>query len=273
MRHQPCPKTIWAALWLVPVLVPGMCCAQENPFAGKAEAVAEGHRTFSLSCAPCHGRNGEGAQGQAEGMQAPDLTRGVFKAGRRDSDLFRVISEGVRGTEMPSFKSLGPDQIWRLVSFVKSLTPATVVLKGNPANGETLFWGKGNCGHCHQMGTRGNRYGPDLSRGGRRGGNAESIKKSIVDPNADITPGFAVLTVVTRDNKKITGLERWLDNFSARLVDESGNERTFLREEIISVNREMRSTMPDSYGKMFNDTELDDLVAYIVKTRSEANAQ
>lgn len=260
---------MWAALWLVPV----MCSAQENPFAGKAEAVAEGHRIFSLSCASCHGRNGEGAQGQAEGMQAPDLTRGVFKAGRRDSDLFRVISEGVRGTEMPSFKSMGPDQVWRLVSFVKSLSSAAVVLHGNPANGQTLFWGKGNCGHCHQMGTRGNRYGPDLSRGGRRGGGAESIKKSIVDPNADITPGFAVITVVTRDGKKITGLERWMDNFSARLVDQTGNERTYLRDEVTSITREFRSMMPDTYGKMFNGTELDDLVAYIVKTRSEANAQ
>jgi len=79
--------------------------------------------------------------------------------------------------------------------------------------------------------------------------------------------------VVTRDNKKISGLERWLDNFSARLVDGSGNERTYLRDEVTSVTREMRSTMPDNYGKIFSEAELNDLVAYIVKTRSEANSQ
>jgi hypothetical protein len=56
-------------------------------------------------------------------------------------------------------------------------------------------------------------------------------------------------------------------------VDESGNERTFLRDEVTSVTREMRSTMPDNYGKIFNEAELNDLVAYIVKTRSEANSQ
>ena len=94
-----------------------------------------------------------------------------------------------------------------------------------------------------------------------------------MDPNDDITPGYAIITLVTRDNKKISGLERWLDNFSARLVDESGNERTFLRDEVTSVTREMRSTMPDNYGKIFNEAELNDLVAYIVKTRSEANSQ
>ena len=209
------------------------------------------------------------------GMRPPDLTQGQFKAGRQDEDLFRVISEGVKGTEMPSFASLGPEQIWRLVTFVRSLSRANVVIKGNPANGETLFWGKGDCGRCHQIGDRGTRFGPDLARGGgfgRRGG-GQNLRKSIVDPNDDIAQGFAVITVVTRDNKTITGLQRWLDNFSTRLVDQSGHEQTFLRSEVLSVKREMRSLMPENYGKLFNETELDDLVAYLMKIRSEGNSQ
>jgi putative heme-binding domain-containing protein len=264
MRHQYWTKSAWATL----LLAPAVYCAQAglNPFAGNAQAAADGQKLFSISCAPCHGKNGEGAQGQVEGMRSADLTRGVFKAGRQDEDLYRVISDGVRGTEMASFKSLGADQIWRLVVFIRTLSVVTPVLNGNPAAGEALFWGKGDCGRCHQIGSRGNRLGPDLSRGGRRS-NAENLKKAIVEPNDDITPGYAIITVVTRDNKKISGLERWLDNFSARLVDESGNERTFLRDEVTSVTREMRSTMPEGYGKIFSEAELNDLVAYIVKTR------
>lgn len=271
MRNAHVTQSLWMA-----VLAPALCLAQQssNPFAGSPQAVADGQKLFSQSCAPCHGRNGEGAQAQAEGMRPPDLTRGVFKAGRRDDDLFRVISEGVRGTEMPSFKSLGNDQVWRLVTFVRSLSVTKPVLNGNPANGETLFWGKGDCGRCHQMGSRGNRFGPNLGMaGGRRGNSTQKMKEAIVDPNADITPGFAVITVVTKDGKKVTGLERWYDNFSVRLVDESGSERTFLRDEITSAAREMRSLMPDNYGKVFSESELNDLIAYIVKTRSEANSQ
>ena len=269
MRLHYLPKSAWAAL----LLAPAACWAQAipNPFAGNAQAAADGQKVFSLSCVPCHGKNGEGAQGQVEGMRPPDLTRGVFKAGKRDEDLFRVISDGVKGTEMPSFKSLGVDQIWRLVVFVRTLSAVTPVLTGNPGAGEALFWSKGGCGNCHQMGSRGGRLGPDLTHGGRR--SAEKLKKDIVDPNNDITPGYAVITVVTRDNKKISGQERWLDNFSARLIDQSGNERTFLRDEVTSVTREMRSTMPDNYRKVFSETELNDLVAYIVKNRSEANSQ
>jgi len=267
MKHY--LKLAWTTLLLAPVV----CSAQAvvNPFAGSTQAAAEGQKLFSVSCVSCHGKSGEGAQGQAEGMRPPDLTRGVFKAGRQDEDLFRVISEGVRGTEMPSFKSLGTDQIWRLVVFIRTLSAVTPVVNGNPAAGEALFWGRGACGNCHQIGTRGTRLGPDLARSRRR--NPPDLKKDIVDPNEDITPGYAILTVVTRDNQKISGLERWLDNFSARLVDKSGNEWTFLRDEVTSVTREMRSTMPDNYGKIFSDAEMDDLVAYIVKARREAGSR
>jgi putative heme-binding domain-containing protein len=263
------------AAWL---LMPGLCCAQGlvNPFAGNAEAAADGRKLFLQSCATCHGATGEGAEGQVEGMRPPDLTRGEFKAGRRDEDLFRVISEGVQGTLMPSFKSLGTDQIWRLVVFVRSLSAVTPALNGDPAAGETLFWGKGGCGRCHQIGSRGGRLGPDLSRGGRggRGGNASArLKESIVDPNADIAPGYAIITVVTGDGRTITGVERWLDNFSVRLIDESGNEHSFLRDEVKSVTREMRSLMPGNYGQILTEAEINNLVAYITATRSKANSQ
>ena len=260
------------------LLAPALVNAQpptSNPFAGRPEAIEDGRKLFAVSCATCHGQNGEGAQAQAEGMRPPDLTRGQFKAGRQDEDLFRVVSEGVKGTEMPSFASLGPDQIWRLVTFVRSLSRVAPVIEGNPAAGEALFFGKGNCGKCHEMGGKGTRFGPDLARGGgfgRRGG-GQNLKKAIVDPNDDITQGFAVITVVTKDNRKITGLQRWLDNFSTRLIDESGEERTFLRSEVLSVKREMRSLMPDNYGKLFTDSELTDIVAYIMKTRSEVNSR
>lgn len=269
------PKNHWfnspcAAL----LLLPALCCAQaqQNPFAGNPEAIADGQKLFLQSCAPCHGTTGEGAQGQAEGMHPPDLTRGVFRAGRGDSDLFRVISEGVRGTVMPSFKALGDQQIWRLVTFVRSLSARAPSFTGDPAAGETIFWGKGQCGNCHQIASRGGRLGPDLSHGSRRN-NADHLKESIVDPNADITPGFAILTVVTRDNQTITGVERWLDNFSARLIDSSGNERTFLRDEIKSVTREMRSMMPADYGKTLSQTEINNLVAYILQTQNKATMQ
>jgi putative heme-binding domain-containing protein len=259
------------AFWLGPFIAAAQPVA--NPFAGNPQAAADGEKVFLTSCATCHGKTGEGAEAQVEGLHPPDLTRGEFRAGKGDDDLFRVISEGVQGTLMPSFRSLGADQIWRLVVFVRSLSAVTPELKGNPENGETIFDGKGGCARCHQIDGRGGRLGPDLTRGGRRTNAADRLRKAIVDPNDDVTPGFAVITVVTRDGRKITGVERWLDNFSTRLMLESGEEQTFLREEVRSVTREMRSVMPGDYGKKLSETEIDDLVAYIQRIQSKGSSR
>ena len=96
---------------------------------------------FAVSCAPCHGATGEGAQGQAHGMRPPDLTRGVFQAGGRDEDLFGVIAKGT-SAGMPSFEPLGADQIRNLVAFVRTLSRPAGAASGDPATGEALFWGR-----------------------------------------------------------------------------------------------------------------------------------
>ena len=271
MRH----RWLGGALLLGLILgAPFMCRAQAgpNPFAGDTQAVDEGRKLFAVSCAPCHGRNGEGAQGQTEGVRPPDLTRGIFKAGNRDEDLFGLIAKGVPASGMPSFAQFATDQIWRLAAFVRTLSRSENARTGNPAAGEALFWGRGDCGRCHAVGSKGVNLGPDLTQGGRRR-TAQRVKRAIVAPDEEITPGFEVVTIVTRDQKTVSGLERFFDNFSARLIDSSGNERTYLRDEVVSMRREMRSLMPANYGQIFSDAELDDLVAYIMGLRSQGSSQ
>ncbi len=202
----------------------------------------------------------------------PDLTRGTFKAGGRDEDLFRVITKGVPETGMPSFESLGSEQIWQLVAFVRSLSRSEDATSGSAIAGEALFWGKGNCGRCHAVGSRGTTLGPDLTRGGRRS-TSQRVRMSIVAPDDEITPGYEVVTIVTRDKKTVQGLSRFFDNFSARIIDSSGSERTYLRDEVLSMTREMRSIMPGNYKIIFSGAELDDLVAYIMKLRADSSLQ
>jgi cytochrome c oxidase cbb3-type subunit 3 len=232
----------------------------------------DGRKLFAISCAPCHGRSGEGAQSQSHGMNPPDLTRGVFKHGNSDSDLFVVISKGVPEGGMPSFEPMGTEPIWSLVAFVRTLSRSQSPLVGNAAAGAALFWGKGACGRCHSVGSKGTSFGPDLTQGSRRS-TAQRIRKSIVSPDDEITPGYEVVTILTRDHKTVSGLSRFYDDFSARVIDSSGGERTYLREDVVSMRREMRSLMPSDFGTVFTGAELDDLVAYIMTLRSEGAIQ
>src|SRR3990167_4260631 len=111
---------ILAAGWILPLL------------AGPTEAAArgdakKGQALYAQKCAVCHGTTGKG-DGVAEFVLFPkprDLTSGKFKIRSTtslptDDDLFRVVSQGIPGTAMPSWLVLTPTQRWDLVAYVKS---------------------------------------------------------------------------------------------------------------------------------------------------------
>ena len=215
-----------------------------------AQDAEVGKGIFRIYCAPCHGIGARGGRG-------PDLSRGVFRSGSTDDDLFRTISHGVPGTEMGDYARIGDDNIRRVIAYIRSVnrndnTPVT----GDAARGETIFWGKGQCGNCHVVSGKGKAIGPDLSRAGRQRSVAY-LRESLVDPNADVAPGYNMLVVVRRDGSKLTGIEKSLDNFSARMMDLSGEIHTFARDEVKSIHREYKSVMPP-----YKD-DVDDLVAYL----------
>ena len=87
----------------------------KNPYAGSSSAVATGAKLFiSYNCLDCHGADGSGAMG-------PSLADGRWHFGGDDSQLFESIYQG-RPEGMPAWGStIAPDQIWMLVSYVKSL--------------------------------------------------------------------------------------------------------------------------------------------------------
>ena len=238
---------------------------QTNPFAGDAQAIEWARVKFRMACAGCHGLHATG------GRSGPDLTRGTFASGDADADVYRVISKGVPGTEMPAFSdSLENDDVWRLVSYVRSLAGRDAApIAGDPAAGEALFWDKGGCGRCHRVATRGSSLGPDLTRAGRQRSLAY-LRESVVAPDADITPGYATITVVTRDGKKIVGVEKGFDNFSAQLTDLSARYYSLQKDDVTSIQREYRSVMPLNYARLFSDRELTDLLAFLATLRGAA---
>ena len=238
---------------------------EKNPFAGDAQAIESGRLKFRMSCSGCHGLRAKG------GRSGPDLTRGAFAAGDTDADLYRVIAKGVPGAEMPGFSdSFEPDELWQVVSYVRSLAAHDAAPSaGDAAAGESLFWGKGGCGRCHRVGTRGSSLGPSLTRVGAERSLAY-LRESVLAPDADVTPGFATITAVMRDGTKIVGVERAFDNFSAQFVDLSGRYYSLQKDDVTSIQREYRSVMPSSYARLLSEHELTDLLAYLGSLRGDA---
>ena len=86
-----------------------------NPHEGDPNAIATGAKLFiAYNCLDCHGADGSGAMG-------PSLADGRWHFGGGPAEVFESIYQG-RPEGMPAWGSLiSADQIWMLVSYVRSL--------------------------------------------------------------------------------------------------------------------------------------------------------
>jgi DMSO reductase family type II enzyme heme b subunit len=105
---------------------------------GPREAAAQagdltlGKRIYEVRCAGCHGATGKG-DGPAAELLVPrprDFTAGKYKIRTvnsplaSDQDLFRIITDGMPGTSMPSWKVLPEKERWALVAYIKTFAEA-----------------------------------------------------------------------------------------------------------------------------------------------------
>ena len=96
-----------------------------NAQAGDANA---GKAVYQVKCIGCHGEKGDGKGPAAELLvpQPRDFTSGIYKirttSGKApsDQDLFKVITDGMPGTSMPSWAVLPEKERWNLVAYIKA---------------------------------------------------------------------------------------------------------------------------------------------------------
>jgi cytochrome c oxidase cbb3-type subunit 3 len=234
----------------------GALWGQTNPLAGNAAAIDVGKGNFRLYCSPCHGIHAQGGRG-------PDLTRGIYAAGETDADLFRVISNGVEGTEMTAYGAeFNSEMTWRLIAYIRSVARvARTQVPGNLAHGREIFQGKGGCAVCHAINGNGGDIGPSLTRIGRER-SLEFLRDKLLTPGKSITPGYSTVVVVLSDGRTIRGINKGFDDFSAQLLDVDKHFYSFRKEEVAEMSREEQSLMP-SYSHKLSAEEQTDLVAYL----------
>jgi cytochrome c oxidase cbb3-type subunit 2 len=144
------------------------------------EGADEGRAIYLRHCATCHGARGDGEGPSRRFLRGVprDLTRGEFKfkstesgALARPEDIYRTLSMGVLGTEMPAWRDvLSQHDRWLVTRFVMSLSnryddlaavPAAIQIGAPPpvtpeaiARGEQTYKTFG-CVNCHGPGGAG----------------------------------------------------------------------------------------------------------------------
>ena len=172
------------------------------------------------------------------------------------------------GTDMPPIGgNLQEEEIWMIIAFLQSLRlDSGLVTEGSPESGERIFLGRGACPQCHMVNGKGGRLGPDLSRIGAARSNRYLVE-SIRDPSQDIPRSYETVVVLTKDGQRVTGVRKNEDSFSIQLMDQKEELHLFLKKELRQVLYEKRSLMPDYDRRTLNETELQDLLAYLDSLR------
>ena len=221
--------------------------------------IARGSRFYAAQCFQCHGRDGDLISGI-------DLRRGLFRTSRSDEDLGQTITRGTPGG-MPAFK-LDPADLTGLVAFIRAgFDTSASVRVGDAARGRAIFAGKGECGTCHRVAGRGPRSAPDLSDIGIARAPAV-LERSVRDPMSALLPINRPVRLVMRDGRVIRGRRLNEDTYTVQIIDERERLVSVAKSDVRAFDVSRESAMP-AYGGKLTDTEIADVVAYLLTLRTQ----
>jgi cytochrome c oxidase cbb3-type subunit 3 len=233
--------------------------AQTRPAASATTDLAAGQRIFDAQCAWCHGNGGDGGTG-------PNL-HGRLRHATTLNSIVDIISNGIPGTDMPSFRlGLTERSTRQTANYVFSLSRSPA--RPGPGNAErgAALYGSNGCGSCHVVEGRGGILGPELTGiGGRRG--AVYLRDAIVKPAASHPPGYLVVRAVPTSGAEVRGVRINEDVFWIHIRDAAGNVHTLDKSQLARLDRELEATLMPSYDGRLSPAQLDDLVAYLASLR------
>ena len=245
---------MWTASWLLALQMTVSPAPAARPTV-TAQEVARGRALFEAQCAYCHGAGGDGGRGA-------NLARPALRRAPTDEALFRIVNRGIPGTGMPG-NGMSARETWQVVAFVRTLgRVARQPLPGDAASGAQVYQANG-CASCHTIQGRGGALGPDLTDVGARSSPA-FLRRSLLDPGADVPVGFMQVGATTREGRRLTGVRVNEDPFSIQFRDAKGELYTFFKNELAEFAKDEGQTPMPSYRGRLDATALDDLVAYLV---------
>jgi alcohol dehydrogenase (cytochrome c) len=225
-----------------------------NPFAKDPTAVDAGRTIFNAGCIACHGNGGVGDR-------APALNTGTFAHGGEDYQLFQTIEAGIPGSQMPSFAKLPADDVWRIVTYIKSLSPQDGgASTGDAKAGEVLFFSdKGGCSSCHEVNGRGSDLASDMSVEGVK---AAGAIRAAMTHNQRAANAARLVDITLRDGRKIHGVLKAEDVTTVH-VEQADGRYWMLDRADIADRTDLGKAAPSDIATRLSHDDIENLVAYL----------
>jgi putative heme-binding domain-containing protein len=117
------------------------------------------------------------------------------------------------------------------------------------------------CANCHRRGETGHNVGPDLATVINH--SKEKLLTNILDPNADIQPGYQSYSCLLESGEILAGLLASETTNSVTIKQANGVSRSIARREIERLQSSNLSFMPEGLEATLTQQELADLIAFL----------
>ncbi len=147
---------------------------------------------------------------------------------------------------------------------IESFRPA-LGIRGDARSGSAVFLER--CASCHQLRGAGSAVGPDLATIKNAG--REELLTHILDPNREVDPNYAGYTVELKDGESALGIVAAETADVVTLRQPFGVEKTIRRADILSIQSDGRSAMPEGLEAELSHERMADLLEYLLQAREK----
>jgi putative membrane-bound dehydrogenase-like protein len=150
------------------------------------------------------------------------------------------------------------DKVQLIAQLKQKLTPE-VLAKADQAQGRQVFTTL--CSACHVLYGQGGRIGPDLTGSGRH--DLTYILDNVVDPSAVVAADYRLAILTLKDGRVLSGLipERTERTLTLQTMTD---RQTIEQAEVTDTQLVNQSLMPEGLFQTLTDTQVRDLVAYLM---------
>jgi putative membrane-bound dehydrogenase-like protein len=173
----------------------------------------------------------------------------------RRSQLLKHSSARVREAAGKLFNTAN---ISSRAAVIEQFQPA-LKLTGDAVRGEAVFTKL--CVACHKRGGTGNEVGPDLISAA--GHSPEKLLANILDPSADVQPGFHAYHCRLADGAELYGLVAAETGNSVTFKLADGTARVVRRADIAELRGGSVSLMPEGLEAGLSHQDLADLIGFL----------
>ena len=204
-------------------------------------------------------------------IKTDDSTHRVYSAEFPAGEIrFGANRDGVNGGKANYLVVIKPKLLQPQTTAATFADVLPLLKTSDLKRGRALFLSKSgaSCATCHQLEGFGSIFAPDLTGIGTRV-TPEFLVRSILEPSAEITEGFAMQILTTKSGDTTAGIILEETGLSVKIAMMDGSLVTVLKKDIVKRETAPISAMPPTFAGLLSPQDVADITAYLLAPKEK----